>query len=969
MTRSIQQLPNNSGSTSVTEVYTATGFNAGDPVYFQNGDYKSPANLPAPSSVNFNFTTQDAYVPYSGGGIIAPSFTYTQMQTSNFGGTPRKFAAVLTNGNIVQAYLNASVAQTNPSCVYFRIVNSSGTVVVGPTVVSTTYTANYPSVGVVALTGGGFAISWTNTSGGTSNSVNYAIYSNTGSVVTAATQDTSFTVGAAYTALETVSLANGGFAVAVKYTSSAIYLRAYGSTGTGAYATQSVGINAASGSGNLASFGIASRSDSSVFICDFTAPTTITYVIYSSSGTAIVSATNFTVSSVYQGVDASVLADGTTIVIAYNNLNGNGNNFPALRFLPTGNTLGSEIVGIPDANLFYRYGSVGKYISVIVTSANNIMLFFSDGFGNMQYAFYNSSGTCISGSNSSGAIPLQINGGYCFSGNRVTLIESSGLIYAYWSSTNPQTSIVQQFYCKISTSTYNIIPFASISSSTYSITGQPTGAPIASTVNPNGLSYYTTSSSTTVSTNTPSTVVSATAISNTAIDSIASCTLPNGNFVVVYKSSGGNIISGNVFTATGSQVTSLSIATDGYTSGVYAVKVAPLSGGGFAVMYATSTSAFTLLVYSSSYILSASQSNIAQYSFSTNYQFDMCGLPDNNFAIVFSNDGTNGAVRVYTSALSNIYSIGLSGTPSGFSIASNSCGAFGVAYFSGGQGLFRAFVPVASNSWSQSNLTSWSMGAYVQDPQLCATQSGTFIVTSYGSGYPAYGMLPLTGSLTVSYTGGNSSWPPGSGSGPNSYPMMGIGLTGNGNLVIATTYSGQNLGILCVPSQITYGNGGVVPYQNSSGANIAVMFSNNVLSLSVAYDLGSQPRVIPGVGNNAIITFRGLSGSGQYPCFIIVNGTSNSNVYPIVAGTTPSALVPVAPISNSSTVGISGVFAGVALTTASAGSTGQVAINGQALLGSSYTSTATGAFDSTGNAVSGVKGTFNGRSVNLQGNS
>jgi hypothetical protein len=58
MTRAIQQLPNNSGTSSVVEVYTATGFNAGDPVYFQNGDYKNPANLPAPSSVSFNFESQ-----------------------------------------------------------------------------------------------------------------------------------------------------------------------------------------------------------------------------------------------------------------------------------------------------------------------------------------------------------------------------------------------------------------------------------------------------------------------------------------------------------------------------------------------------------------------------------------------------------------------------------------------------------------------------------------------------------------------------------------------------------------------------------------------------------------------------------------------------------------------------------------------------------------------------------------------
>jgi len=142
------------------------------------------------------------------------------------------------------------------------------------------------------------------------------------------------------------------------------------------------------------------------------------------------------------------------------------------------------------------------------------------------------------------------------------------------------------------------------------------------------------------------------------------------------------------------------------------------------------------------------------------------------------------------------------------------------------------------------------------------------------------------------------------------------------------------------------------------------MFSKNGYTTAVAYDISAQPRVSSGAGSNAIISF---IGANQYPNFIIINGACNSNVYSITAGVTPSALTPIAPVATSGV--ISGAFAGVAITGATAGSTGQLATNGQALLGASYTSTATGAFDSTGGAVSGLKGTFNGRSVNLQGNS
>jgi hypothetical protein len=961
MTRNIQQLPNNSGSTSITEVYTSTGFNAGDPVYFQNGDYKNPANLPAPSSVNFNFANQSPYNPNGNGGSISPAFSYAQHQTGIAGGSVRRFASVLTSGNIVQVWINHQNASVNAGAPYFRIVSPTGTVVVSPTVISTTYTASYSPISVVALTGGGFAVGWLNNSGGTSNSVNYAIYSNTGSSVTAATQDTSFTAGATYVPIEMTALANGGFAIAQKNTSAVIYFRAYGSTGTGTFATTNSGLTSA---GNLNSFGFCSRSDSSIFILDRQSATLNNYALFSSAGATIVAATTFsnTSTTIQGGPDASVLSDGTTIVLAYYNLI-SSTNTPAFRFLPTGNTLGSEIAAIPTANNFARYSYSGYYIGVLGITGSNFMLFFADGLGNMQYAFYNSSGTCISGSNPTGAIPLQIQGGYAGLANRITLLESSGSVYAYWTSSTNQQYPVQQYSVKISTSNYLVVPITSTVVSTTSITGQPVGALIPSSVTPNSVGYYSTASSTSVVTNTPVTVSGPFILNSSDCDAIASCSLPNGGFVIAYRPTSSYAVSANVYNSFGSLLTTVGGFTDTYTSGLYSVKVCALSGGGFALAYANSSTIINLKVYSSGYILTGS-TTITQYGFSTNYNFDMCGLQGDNFAIVFSNDGTNGALRVYSSALSNVYSYSLSGTPQGFSCAGNSWGGFAVAYYSGGQMYFRSFVPISTSSWALVTTSTWSSDAYTQNPQMCATQSGMYITTSNTSGYPTYGMMNDTGSNNVYYTGALTSWPVGSASNPTSYPMMGIGMTGNGNVVIATSYGSTSLGIACAAAQITWSNGQSFPYQNSSGANIAVMFSNSAYSTStIVQGVSAQPRVTPLLGNNCVVSFRGTSG---YPSFIIVNGNSNSNVYSVVAGTTVSAPVPIAPVTASAV--ITGVPAGIAVTSASAGSTGQVAINGQVLMGSSYTSTATGAFDGTGNAVSGVKGTFNGRSVNLQGN-
>ena len=968
MSRSIQQLPNNSGTTSVAEVYTATGFNAGDPVYFQNGDYKNPANLTAPSSVNFTFPETAAINPYGTGGIIAPAFNYAQMQTGMSGGTSRQFAAVLTNGNIVQAFSSYAQAPTNSNRVHFRIVDSSDAVVVAPTLVSSLYTsASYACVSVVALVGGGFAIGWLNSAGGTANSANYAIYDNAGTVVTAATQDTSFAAGATYVPLQMTALANGGFAIAVKTTGAILNLRAYSSTGVGAYAAFNTGITAAA---NENSFALTSRSDSSVFICDRGDATTYYYNLYNSGGTSITGGLGFSVPSsltsagILAGPAASVLSDGTTIVIGFNSNNGTYG-YPAFRFLPTGNTISAQTIAIPIANLFYQTSYNGSYLSVKAVGTGNFILYFTDGYGNMQYAFYNSSGTCISGSNGTGAVPIQVTGGFAGGNSQVTLIESGGFVKAYWTSVTNQQKPTQQVFCKISTSNFLVSPFASVVGTPYTVSGITPSA-ITPFSNPNSVSFYSATTQSAVSTNTPATVSGPTSIVSSTANAIASCTLPNGNFVVVYKIS--SAITANVYSSAGGLLATTSVGTG--TTNDYSVKVAALSGGGFVVQYlGTATTTLNLAVYSSSYALTASTSFTIQ-SYSTSYNFDITGLLDNKFAVFYSVDGTNANVRVYNSTLTVSQNIPLTTYTNirGLSIAGNNYGGFAFSHFSTdyGSSFFYSYVPTGTDTWASvaSGTGTGTGGAFVQSPQMCATESGTYIVTMYNGSYPAYSMMCDAGTTSVYYTGALSSWPLGSSNNPTSYPMMGVGMTGNGNIVIATSYDSSNIGFACLPAQMTFSNGQPLPYKTSSTNNVP-MFSPNAYNASIGSTISAQPRVTAGVGNNAIITF--LGGASNYPSFVIINGTSLSNTYTITAGVTPSALTAIAPVGTSGV--ISGAFAGVAITSATAGSTGQLATNGQALLGASYTGTASGAFDSTGGAVTGLKGTFNGRSVNLQGNS
>ena len=970
MSRSIQQLPNNSGTTSVTEVYTATGFNAGDPVYFQNGDYKNSANLTPPSSVNFNFANPAAINPNGIGGIISPAFSFAQMQTGISGGTSRKFAAVLTNGNIVQVWTNYSQAPSTPNQVYFRIVDSTNTVVVAPTSLSATFTnSSYSAVSVVALVGGGFAVGWLNSAGGSTNRVNYAIYSNAGLVVTAATQDTTMDAGGSYCPIEMTSLANGGFAIAIKQTSTEIYLRAYNATGVGAYAAIATGIFATAVEN---SFAFTSRSDSSLFVCDRFNTTTYYYRLYNSAGAAIIGITQFTTpggtTSAALGVggpDASVQADGTTIVIGFYSSNGTYG-YPAFRFLPSSNTISAQTIAVPIANSFYQTSYAGGYLSIQCLSSGNFIMYFSDGYGNMQYAFYNSSGVSVSGSNGAGAIPIQVTGGFAGRYSKITLIESGGFVNAYWVSATNQQKPVNQASCKISTSTYLVSPISSVTGPAFVVSGVPAGASIPSTVNPNSLSFYSTTTSTTVATNTPSTVSGPTVISSVSCNSIANCTLPNGNFVVAYRlSSSPYTVYASVYSSAGSLITTTTVGS-GSSGENFSVRVAALSGGGFVVAFtSTNASTATLQVYNSGYSATSSV-NIAIASFSTSLNFDISGMTDDNFVFVACIDGSTTYAYIYNSSLTLLAQPNLSPINQSLAVAGNAYGGFCVAgwYSAGGTGYFLPFVPTATNTWTNVTTASFGMSAFVQSPQLCGTESGMYIFTSYESAYPDYSMCTDAGPTTVPSSAALTSWPLGSSNNPTSYPMLGIGLTGNGNVVIATAYDSTQIGIACLPAQMTFSNGQPLPYQIAGAGTNVIMFSNNGYSVSGSYGLSAQPRITSGVGNNIVLTFLNTN---RYPTILIINGTSNSTVYPIVAGVTPSALTAIAPATTSGV--ISGVFAGVAITNATAGSTGQLANNGQVLLGASYTSTATGAFDSTGAAVSGVKGTFNGRSVNLQGNS
>ena len=201
-------------------------------------------------------------------------------------------------------------------------------------------------------------------------------------------------------------------------------------------------------------------------------------------------------------------------------------------------------------------------------------------------------------------------------------------------------------------------------------------------------------------------------------------------------------------------------------------------------------------------------------------------------------------------------------------------------------------------------------------------------------------------------------------SGPDvvSYGNIGIGCPGLGNPVVF--YPGSS-----IPGVALFSYQNRIP--SSFATSGAIKFPNaGTFALSGATfrgnnGYGSLPTVTSGIGNSAVVAWCDTNG---YLYYAIVNTTPVSSNLPTVAGVTSSTAIPVYPGATTSSTVIGATFTGVAASTATAGGSGQVITNGAAKLNSNYTNTASGAFDHTGTAINGVKGTYNGNIVNMQGN-
>jgi hypothetical protein len=930
MSRSIT--PNPVSSQAITVSSTA-GFNAGDLVYFNGstGDYGTPPVSAAGSSVS---------VPGLGptpilSGVVGASITdvgiYGACATTGF-------AAILTNNNIVQVYIKAST-----STPMFRIVDAAGTIVVAETTISATFTqGGTPNIAVTALTGGGFTVAWINSSGGTVNKPCYAVYSNTGTVVTAAQQDTGGGLGGATAKIRIKATPTGGFIIAYPEVNAATWARGYSATGVAAFAWVNL---PSTGVGFLV--GLAVRNDGSFLLAGGVNSGSQLYGIWSSTGTPIVSSTSFTSTNgtfLSNLTDAACLSNGTTFVIVYAASIG-GNSTTAFRFLPTGNVLGSEFY-VPNTNFLNGTNSYQYNQDVTALSDNRFIIGMISGANtySLCYAVFNSSGVCLSGTvgtTSTGASPIVISQTYSpYQNNNMSVIEAPvGYLTLYYGN-GTRYSFMSS---KVDATTYALInPLPTTQNAGNASAGPIAYAPAGS--NPLGAAYSI-SAGTYNTFGTYGAVIKNPEQIASSVYGVSTTTLPDGRVLVAYMLSSAEVKVA-VYSVTGVFIETINVATNGYASfqGWSNVTIAALTSGKFVIAYASTNTLYRIKLYSSTFTQIGSDisvTNNASGGYDNSYVVSVAGITNDRYVVVYPDSSGFPYYQVYSSANAS-----LAGP---INIVAATFRNMTVGGFSQG-GFFFAGRTVSNiqQYYTFNNISGDSFANVISGNAATGVAQETVMARAVSNTYGGV-LIPAATSSTsaAGYTfniEGNGVQTQATLSSISNLNSVSAGFTGSGIPVLTGVTSG-------------------VMYIDSPRTNDTALALNSTLFQPTS---NCQICITPSYAGNIGMAFIDTTQTLRYA---IVCGTSMP--VPIaLTSANPSNPIAIYPGATSATPAIQNtIFAGVALQTVPPGGAGLVQVNGTAQLGSTYPAGTTyRAFDHQSQGVPGVKGTITGRTITLQGN-
>jgi hypothetical protein len=886
-----------------------------------------------------NAATTGAF-PITATTAISDSIDYGTVKSANYSPTSPQLTtggaqsranclAKLTNGNIVVVWRRVV------SGCYFRIINEDNTEVVAPTLVTSSNAAGiYRNIGVMALSGGGFVVYAT-----VGGNPAFAIYSNTGAVVTAYAVDTGtagfHTVGA--------PLPSGGFILTTTDNAgSDIKFKIYSSTGVQVVAWTSVAAYAATYTPGH----IAVRSDNTFCIVYKNSSSDLVIQRYNSAGVSQSTNTIATSANLGSGTtntyDCATLTNDTIVIvfsssattISYATLSA-ANSLSAVALLssalynnPCIKALSSGGFIVAATQSSYYYLTYGIYNSSAVLQGS-IQNFF--GFG------FNQSST---------------NGNYVIYASMVETTNYIMVASSAGTTASGATSPCVSYFQLGVTSPYTVRVQNSVSYSPTAPTTAVSGY-VKGSSTPNAAAFYSATTGTLTTTNAASTgsastyIIAPSTISGPA--QICSCvhstTMLNGDVVVAYSySSAPRTTFFNVYSGSG---TLKGIYTVGSSTGSSPpmVRVACLTNGKLVVAFSSATDTITFAVYSSAYAFLASGTNAqAQNSYVGSYGFSICAITKDRFAVGVTLTGSSYAyLFVYTDAATNVTSSTNSTTGYYVSIASSNTGQIYLSSWNSPSTVSSVNIYAESTTNAFSNVQNFNYGTFN------ANQAGNLpsAVSPLGSyGWWGYNSGATSTYFAITEVGGEN--------GQTSQQIT--GGSSQASASGATTISSRGTFVSFVTDGANHRI--IETYVGPTAGNI----SSVTLTLpSAPYSSSNGPFLSVSAGPDGQIYFAYLNAS-QLPVFGCFNLYATSYTTAVVSGVTVSnnALVP----SQSNGY----IFKGVATTGATAGGTGIVQTNGPAQLSSSYSaSTAYQTFDSTGTPITGTKGTIIGRNINMTG--
>ena len=898
-------------------VPTSTGLARGDMVFWKNGDYQpfsaqsSTATFPLSSSVPLM-----SNVTGGTGGTINSNLTTT---TPSGGNSAGRNVCRLSNGNIVVAGVSASTGGA-----FFTIYDTSFAVVVSRVTLPTTWTnANYNTVGVEALSGGGFVIFFTEAAGYFA----YAIYSNAGAVVTALGRNTTGAM-ATSNAYGVAALSGGGFAVAGNTAGSQIFFMIFNATGTQTYSTTTIYTTSSTQVSPI----VTTASSNTFCVMFLETSSQYRFVHYGPTGTQLANPTIAVTSiSSYNACTATLLGNGTTVALAYPTMS---NSYGVRLFNSSASTMGTET---PYAAAYSGTSIVSMFLKAL--SSGDVFLCFSQSNSSF-YAMFNSSMTPLIGPGTTANSPI-----YKPTSLKYTTVASvnvssmalsmfaadfNSLLYVFYSFYAGRGE-GNQSYETIELTNYNVSPIAGSSASfSGGTTSAAVGAYIPSTLTPVTVSFYPAASLSSVSSQTQFNIQGSSTLVNGAFttSNYDVCTLTDGSFVIAFSDDSTRVVYAKIYSSTGSNIGTVTIGTAYNGTQVYNVKVAALANGKFVVAYMSGSSTATCTVVSASYVVTTSVSipNVQLNTGGNTNYIALGSLSNDRFAFAWSTTlgGNYYYLNVYDSSCANLAAI--TTTTGGYPHDISGLPGGGFVLLTSSPNLYY-YQETTPNTFSLISTTSPSLGSGSARRLTVNSKGHVFIYnafnTSPGSNQSVYRfILPDRTAAAVNDFSTNDT-------------SVGQGVIAGCELA----------------------NGAFI-WANTNTTNSTFYGYGQSTSLNISPQAGYTLYMRPTTGNSAVVLWRSNS-AGNYLYYSVVNApvavTSS-----IVAGVTPSSSVSL----TSGTY----AFAGVAANTVAANGVGIIQTNGMAILNSNYSTAVAGtAFSARASNAPGINGTINGRNMVLYG--